>query len=269
MKYLALALFSVLIVSCKQEKKQTTTEKAETKEILEVKINAYPNELQQVFYAHGGISAWKNMKSLVFDIPKPDARETHTINLHTREDKIVTPKHTIGHNGSKTWLLDTEGEFKGDAVFYHNLMFYFYAMPFVLGDDGIVYGETEPVVYEGKSYPGVKISYNPGVGASYKDLYFIHFDPDTKQMAWLGYSVSYRSGEVSNKYSWIHYNDWATVNGLLLPKSITWHNVKEGVIKDARNTVTFENIEVSKEAKSSSFFAKPEAAVFVEGKIQE
>ena len=269
MKYLTLALFSVFIVSCKQDKKQIPTVAKEPEEVLEVEINTYPTELQQVFEAHGGINTWKNMKSLVFDIPKPNATETHTVNLHTREDKIVTPNHTIGYNGTKTWLLDTKGEFKGDAVFYHNLMFYFYAMPFVLGDDGIVYEETEPVVFEGKGYPGIKISYNPGVGASYKDLYFIHFDPKTKKMAWLGYSVSYRSGEVSNKYSWIHYNDWTTVNGLLLPKSITWHNVENGLIKDARKTVTFENIKVSEEAKPSSFFAKPDAAVFVEGKIQE
>lgn len=54
-----------------------------------------------------------------------------------------------------------------------------------------------------------------------------------------------------------------------MPKSITWHNVEEGLIKDARNTVTFENVTVTKEAKSASFFAKPEAAVFVEGKVQE
>lgn len=269
MKYLALALFSIFIVSCKQEKKQAPKEEAKQEKTLEVEVTAYPQELQEVFKAHGGLDTWKSMKSLTFDIPKPDARETHTINLHTREDKVVTPNHTIGFTNGKTWLLDENKDFKGDAVFYHNLMFYFYAMPFVLADDGIIYGETEPVVYEGKSYPGVKISYNPGVGASYKDLYFIHFDPDTKQMAWLGYSVSYRSGEVSNNYSWIHYNDWQTVNGLVLPKSISWHKAEEGVIKEVRNTVPFENVMVSKEAKPTSFFAKPEAAIFVEGKVQE
>ncbi|MGJ8731757.1 MAG: DUF6503 family protein [Cellulophaga sp.] len=269
MKYLALMVFSVFFISCKQEKKETTKEEVKNEEKVAVVTSNYPEELQEVFKAHGGLDTWKNMGTLTFDIPKPDAKETHTVNLKTREDKIETATYTIGHNGAKTWLLDTDGTYKGDAVFYHNLMFYFYAMPFVLADDGIVYEETEPVVFEGKGYPGIKISYNPGVGASYKDLYFIHFDPKTKKMAWLGYSVSYRSGEVSNKYSWIHYNDWQTVNGLVLPKSITWHNVEEGLIKDARNTVTFENVTVTKEAKSASFFAKPEAAVFVEGKVQE
>jgi len=269
MKYFVFVVVFSFFISCKQEKKEMLNEEA-SKEIVAITTsNNYSEKLQQVFEAHGGVAQWKKMQSLVFELPKPDAREIHTINLQTRQDKVETPSYTIGYDGIKTWLLDTDNSFKGDAVFYHNLMFYFYAMPFVLADDGIVYGETAAVVYEGKSYPGVSIRYNPGVGTSYKDLYFIHFDPDTKQMAWLGYSVSYRSGESSDKFSWIHYNDWQTISGLVLPKSITWYKTEDGVLTEPRNTVSFENVVLGKDVQPNTFFSKPEAAVFVEGKIQE
>ena len=51
---------------------------------------------------------------------------------------------------------------KGIPKFYYNLMFYFYAMPFILADDGIVYEDVKPLDIEGKSYPGIKISYESG-----------------------------------------------------------------------------------------------------------
>ena len=72
---------------------------------------------------------------------------------------------------------------------------------------------------------------NGCVGASSKDEYFIHFDADTHQMAWLGYTVTYRSGESSDNVKWIRYNDWQEVNGLALPKSITWHNRNSTFVK--------------------------------------
>ena len=63
--------------------------------------------------------------------------------------------------------------YEGNPKFYYNLMFYFYAMPFILADDGIKYTDAEPLVFEGKSYPGIKISYEAGVGESPEDEYVI------------------------------------------------------------------------------------------------
>ena len=125
-------------------------------------------------------------------MPKPDGKETHTTNLYSRKDRIDASNFSMGFDGEQVWLLDENGNYKGDPVFYHNLIFYFYAMPFILADNGIVYGETEDLVFQGKRYPGIRISYEVGVGTSYKDEYFIHYDPETYQMTWLGYTVTYR-----------------------------------------------------------------------------
>jgi hypothetical protein len=168
--------------------------------------------------------------------------------------------YTMGYDGENVWILDPEGVYKGDPVFYHNLMFYFYAMPFVLADDGIRYFDTAPLIYEGREYPGLGISYNDGVGTSPEDEYYIHFEPDTHKMAWLGYTVTYRTGKKSDDIHWIRYDDWTDIDGLLLPKSITWHEVVDGKLSGPGNTVNFEEIKLSKSPVDEDIFEKPQGA---------
>jgi hypothetical protein len=250
-------------VACKPSPKKEQVEVPQPVEEVSDKTN-YPEKLTKVFEAHGGLERWKSMRTLSFVLPNPDAPETHTIDLWSRKDRVDTDKYSMGFDGEKAWLTDPDKNYKGDAAFYHNLMFYFYGMPFVLADEGIVYGHAEDLVYEGKHYPGIKISYNVGVGASSKDEYFIHYDPETHQMAWLGYTVTYRTGESSDNFRWIHYGDWQSLNGVLLPKVITWHNYEGRNILDARNTVTFEDASLSNMSKPNSFYEKPDGAEFVE-----
>ncbi|MBU2996525.1 hypothetical protein KO500_08765 [Cellulophaga baltica] len=269
MKLIPLVLALIFLSSCKENKK--TEEKAEEK-IEEVKPimaeKAYPEALVKVFEAHGGLQNWKAQKTLSFDKPGKSGVENYTIDIPTRKEKVLSGSIERGFNGKNVWVLDTENTFKGDAVFYNNLYFYFYAMPFVLADNGIIYGETESVTFEGKSYPGVKMSFNEGVGSSYKDEYFIHYNPETYKMEWLGYTVTYRSGEKSDKISWINYSDTQELSGLVLPKTLTWHKAEGLVIGEAQRTVNFENVKLTTEAKPASFYAKPEAAKVVTGKKQ-
>lgn len=223
----------------------------------------YPEALSKVFAAHGGLTKWGDQRTLSFVLPRPENPETHTIDLWSRNERIESNSNTIGFDG-RPWVLDTKGDYKGNPEFYHNLMFYFYAMPFVLGDKGIVYSETEDLTFEGVSYPGVEIGYNAGVGTSPKDNYYIHYNADTNQMEWLGYTVTYRTGEKSEKINWIRYNDWQNVDGLVVPNSISWYKVEDGEIKEVRNQVVFENVNISTEAQPASFFNKPDEAIYWE-----
>ncbi|MFS4456635.1 DUF6503 family protein [Maribacter sp. 2304DJ31-5] len=256
-------IFLSLFLACKENPKHQNTATG-TVEIEKTEpAKSYPEALHAIFEAHGGLDLWKQQRTLTFDLPKPDAPETHTIALSSRKEKIASPKVTMGYDGDGVWVLDEKKAYKGDAAFYHNLMFYFYAMPFVLADNGINYGDTENLEYEGKSYPGIRISYNSGIGASPKDEYYLHYDPETHQMAWLGYTVTYGSGEKSDNVRWVRYNDWQSVAEVKLPKSISWHNYEGRTIKESRNTVTFENVTLSEKARPDSFYAKPDNAEFV------
>ena len=254
-----IVLLSVAFVflSCQEKEKETPPKSEVSSASGSNEVERYPVELQKVFKAHGGLEHWKRQRTLSFVIAKPENAETHIIDLNSRKDKIETEQYDMGFDGENPWLLNKEGAYGGNVEFYHNLMFYFYAMPFVLADDGIQYEKAKDLEFEGKNYPGFKISYHSGVGTSPKDEYYIHYDPSSYTMQWLGYTVTYSTQEKSDKVRWIRYNDWDTYNGLILPKSISWYNYEGMNIKDLRNTVSFKDISVSVEAKPNGFYDKP------------
>ncbi len=268
MKLVVVSLFCIAVLCCKEAPKEVKSEVISPEMLAEVADSKYPDALRKVFDAHGGLRAWKSKRMISFEIPKPDKREKHTIDLYSRDEKIEMPGISMGSRGADIWLLDEKEAYKGNAIFYHNLMFYFYAMPFVLADEGINYNDAEAMEFEGTTYPGIRISYSDGVGLSSKDEYFIHYNSETYQMEWLGYTVTFRSGEQSDDIRWIHYNDWMDVDGLVLPKSLTWHAYEGRTIKEARDPVNFENVTLSETAQSADFFAQPEGAKIVNGKIE-
>lgn len=263
MKLILLSLLSITIFSCKDVSKEIKSEVVTPETTAKVVDSKYPIAMQKVLEAHGGVAAWKSKRTLSFEIPKDDTTEKQTIDLYTRDEKIEMPGVSIGSEGDNIWILDEEEAYKGDPIFYHNLMFYFYSMPFVLSDNGINYSEAEALEFKGISYPGIRISFNDGVGLSAKDEYFIQYNPETFQMEWLGYTVTYRSGEKSDNIKWIRYNDWMDVDGIKLPKSISWYEYEGRTIKEVRKTVNFENVKLSETAPSALLFSKPEGAKMV------
>ncbi len=179
MKRLFFLALILPFIACKQTTKETTEAKKEEQISVENANTKYPEALNTIFDAHGSVVTWKKQRTLSFVLPKPDNPETHTVDLWSRNEKIETSSYTIGFDG-KPWVVDMNKTYKGNPEFYHNLMFYFYAMPFVLADDGIIYSETDDLLFEGVSYPGIKISYNAGVGTSPKDDYYIHYNAETQ-----------------------------------------------------------------------------------------
>jgi len=142
-------------------------------------------------------------------------------------------------------------------------MFYFYAMPFVFADDGIVYSDAEPLEFEGVNYPGMRIAYESNIGFSPEDEYFIHYDEGTNEMSWLGYTVTYFTKEKSKDVHWIRYDDWGEHNGLRLPNSLSWYTYENGLPTELRNKVEFTNISVNENELSEEIFAKPGGADYV------
>lgn len=255
-------LFGLVILSCKN-KTETSVDYAN--ENLNVTTNTYPEHIIKVFDAHGGVDTWHTMQSLEFTIKNPDGNEVTITDLKSRHSLIEMPNHKIGFNGKEVWLKDkTDKTYKGNSKFYYNLMFYFYAMPFILADDGIHYENVDPLVFEGKSYPGIKITYEKGIGESPDDEYILYYDAETNKMAWLAYTVTYFSHAKSKEFNFIKYSDWQTVEGLLLPKTITWYNQENNVPTAKRNDVTFSNIKISKTKPNAKIFEVVQGSKIIE-----
>ncbi len=223
----------------------------------------YPDALDKVFANHGSLAKWKSMKSMRYEIVKEEGNESQMIDLQSRAERIKAATFESGYDGTNYWVV-ADTSYKSNPKFYTNLMFYFYAMPFVLADEGIKYTTTQPLSFDGVEYPGYRISYGAGVGVSPEDEYFIHYDPTTYEMAWLGYTVTFFSGEKSDKISWIRYNDWKNFNGLKLPNSLSWYKTEEGKITELRNTREFTQVMVSDQPFTKQQLAMPAGARVVE-----
>ena len=215
-----------------------------------------PEALRKVLQAHGSLRQWRKMQALYFEIVKDPQNEKHIVQLQDRLDRVEGSNFIMGYNGQEVWM-EADTTYKGNAEFYHNLMFYFYAMPFVLADPGINYRQAEPLMAEGKQYPGIAVAYDDGIGTSPKDEYLLYYHPETFEMAWLGYTATYFSNERSTNFNWISYSGWDTINGLKLPTKLTWYNHEDGAPTEARNTVQFVNISISDEAPEANLFAGP------------
>jgi len=267
MKNTLLLVFIIAFASCKQSTEKKTTEAAPAMDVATEKSasKSYPESIAKVFEAHGGLDTWNAMQTLAFTMEKPTGTEVTTTDLKSRKAHIDMPNHVLGFNGEDVWL-QSKGEtaYKGKPKFYYNLMFYFYAMPFVLSDDGITYTDAEPLVFEGVTYPGIQISYGAGVGESPDDEYIIYYDAETNEMTWLAYTMTFFAKEKSKKFSYIKYGNWQDVNDVKLPKSIQWYNVEEGKPVAVRNEVKFSDVKISKEKQEASFYEVPEGAETIE-----
>lgn len=258
-RIIILSLFLSAIYACKTEQQNTSPQ---SKVASDTSID-YPRELTKVFDQHGGMDLWNSFRTLSYEIVKDGDNEKQTIDLLSRHEVIEASTFRSGYNGKEYWV-EADTTYKGNPKFYTNLNFYFFAMPFVLADQGISYTPTEPLVFEGTEYPGYQITYGDGIGISPQDQYFIHYDPKTFKMAWLGYTVTYFSGEPSAKISWIHYNQWENFKGVQLPTELTWYNVEEGQITTPRKTRNFTAVKLSKEISDPSIFDKTANARVIE-----
>lgn len=251
-KLIVLVALSIAVLSCKNDSKKETS----SKEKIAEKVEKYPADLAKVFAAHGGLDTWKKVQVLSFN----KGEEIHTVALKSRKTVINHPDYAIGFDGKEVWLNEIKkGAYKGNPNFYYNLFFYFYAMPFVLADDGIIYDKVDAITYNNRIYPGIKISYKANVGTSPDDNYIIYYDSETYKMSWLAYTVTFKSKKPSEKYNLIRYGKWNDVNGLLLPEEITWYKTAQnGNPLEASRPGTKFTLPLASQAKlADSFFSKP------------
>lgn len=252
----------IFMYSCKEKNTGVQIKDLETQA---VNTKTYPDNITKVFDAHGGLDLWKQMQALQFTISDDYGNEVTKVALKSRKTQIDMPNHTIGFDGNDVWLLKKDTmAYKGNPKFYYNLMYYFYAMPFVLADDGIQYKAADTLNFEGKAYPGIKISYEKGVGESPEDEYILYYDKDTYKMAWLGYTVTFFSKEKSKEFNFIKYGGWQTINGLLLPETLVWYTTENNLPTTKRNEVKFINVAITEQKMKPESFEKPEGAEIME-----
>lgn len=211
--------------------------------------------LSAIFDAHGGYAQWDKMQSLSY-LKGEEATTTH---LKNRKIKLVSPTKTIGYDGENVWVMPDTAD-ASRARFYHNLYFYFFAMPFVVGDEGARYEDLGSRTLGSKNYDQLKVSYGEGVGDAPDDNYILLTDPETHRMEWLLYTVTYRSGAPNDSYHLIKYGDWIASSGLLVPTKLTWYEWAGDTLGAVGSSVSFDEITFSEHSPNDSLFDMPEGA---------
>ena len=83
-------------------------------------------------------------------------------------------------------------------------------------------------------------------------------------MAWLAYTVTYGKNEKSEKFSYIKYDQWEDVNGVLLPKKLQWYQVKDGLPTTMRSERSFIKPTATATQLDAVLFTKPVNGSFVD-----
>ncbi len=246
--------FLSLMIACEGKKQEQPIETVEAAPQVDYTAHHIP-EITKVFDAHGGYDTWSSLKMLSYDM----GGSTTLTELQNRYARIESEEQTVGFDGENVWVYPASDDADRQRMRY-NLMFYFYAFPFVVGDPGVIYEVLDPIELDGKTYNQVKISYYDGVGDAPNDNYIICSDPETNQMQWLLYTATF-GGEVEHEYSLIKYEGWQEFGGVMLPTSLQWYKYEDGVVGEPRGDArSFTNIQVSTEYPSMDNFEMPEGA---------
>lgn len=255
MKYVSLFCLFIFIVSCQQPAQEESITSTPEPDYTSHHLPA----IKAVFDAHGGYDSWTDLKMLSYE----NGGSKTLVELQNRYTRIDSENQTVGFDGENVWVYPASDNADSQRMRY-NLMFYFYAFPFVVGDPGVNYEMVDPIEIKGETYDAIEISYDSGVGDAPNDVYVVLADQQTHQMEWLLYTATF-GGEPSDRFSLIKYEGWKEMEGVILPSSLQWYQYSEGKAGDPiGGPRVFENIQVSKEYPAMSNFEMPEGASVAE-----
>lgn len=258
MKYLFLLLITIMIiVACKESPHSQI-------EILPEQVKEYPSIIKKMFNAHGGLDKWESYQSISFQVMSDMngiKEEVHTIDLVSRKILINGDGYDIGFNGKDVWISPDRQHFGNTSPrFYHNLLFYFHALVFLVADNGVIYRDMGLQNFNNKDFHTMRISYENGIGDSSNDEYILYIDPGNFRLHHILYTVTYFTGEGSDHYNALFYNDWVKVEELLLPKSFTGYQYEKGSLGKKKYEASFSSFSLSHEVPDQQIFEIPSIA---------
>ena len=221
-------------------------------------------EFEKVLEAHGDWGQWIQAKAMSFTMIHETnlTQETHFINLDSRKIRIDANNFQMGFDGQKTWISPNRESFGGQSVrFYHNLYFYFYAIPYVFTDPGITVKKVESRTLNGKSYPTFQVTFESDKGDSPDDEYYMLINEETNRLEYLLYTVTY-FGNASPSLNALKYEDYRNAEGLYFPRIITGYNLEGDNTTNVRIQVSFADILLLKDEFEELIFEKPEIGVY-------
>lgn len=229
-------------------------------------------QLEDALKAHGGIELFRQYGSVEYDLRNWPLGESgfvndhHLIDLKSRKILITGDRYKVGFDGKDVWALPGDAKLPGPPRFYVSTPFYFFGMPFLFADSGVVQKPLGAKSLNGKPYDVAKMTFKEDVGDTPEDYYIAYFDKKTHLLHLLVYIVTYppfregKSVEQLDQHA-IVFDGWQKVSGLLVPKKVTFHGWKNDQLGEAFVSCTFENVSFQKGRPDANRFLKLPGAV--------
>ena len=254
MKYNLLFLLSLVFLACKPTEKSDVTKQDPEPE--------YPEIINKVFDAHGGLQSWNEKSALTYHVTRGERKEIQTIDLKSRKVLINGDGYDIGFNGQHAWMSPDKSNWPDARPrFYHNLIFYFHSLVFLISDPGINYNDMGIIEVDGESFHKISITYQSDVGDSPEDEYVLYINPENYRLEYILYTVTYFTGQKSKSYNALKYTSWKDVDGLLVPDEFKGFKADGDQLTDERYTASFTDIHFSFQSPDHQIFEIPELAV--------
>ena len=288
-------LISTLIVSCKNQTKQTeTTANSEIEITLAKKPDSWINNrvsdakeklniskagalVWQSMEAHGGLGKWfKNgVLSFRFDyMPLNKGVNRKTIQyVDTWSNRVVhqdvsDTNDTFGWDGKVAWVKRNDTlKFPFNVRFWALTPYYFLGQPCIFDGKGVKLEKLEDKVLHGKNHDAVKISFEEGTGDAPDDYYINYYEKESHLLKAIRYIVSYpayyKDGGHSPEKIMI-VNDYKTIQGIVFPISYTTFKISknQSEIGDKVTDIKVSKISFIKTLKDN-YFKPPNDAIFI------
>ncbi|MCP4201905.1 MAG: hypothetical protein GY769_08225 [bacterium] len=179
--------------------------------------------------AHGGMEAWESAPSVYFEDLWGEGPMWSQIQVEqgNRRALIDYPgtEMRMGWDGEQAWSANWEAPMP--PRFFALLNYYFLNLPWLTLDPGVVLEETGTTTLAGDptEYRTVKMTFEEGIGDTPDDYYDLLIHPETHRLHANRYIVTYSSilpeGVEHSPGHLLVYDDWATVDGLIVPTRFT------------------------------------------------
>lgn len=220
--------------------------------------------------AHGGMEPWAGAPAVSFVDEFRDGEAASGTPMRVTVEQgprrayidVVGTDMRMAWDGERAW--SENWEVPMPPRFLALLDYYFLNLPWLARDPGVVLHEPgrariEQLPGDDTEYRTVRMTFAPGTGDTPDDYYVLYIDPETHRLRATEYIVTYRSllpeGQDSTPPHLLVYDEWTTVDGLVVP---THYTIYEGDAIYGSNAIRDWSFEGSFDA---SRMEMPEGAV--------
>ncbi|GAA4107452.1 hypothetical protein GCM10022393_02750 [Aquimarina addita] len=238
MKLLPIFVFSVLLLSCNQKKKENISEnsrKADTTKVIPVETDGGIGDgatsitdlhINTIETAHKKEQFLKHkIVSFMIDLSfGGKERLKGKITMFTNSTKIRIDKNDgtkLIYTGDTSYLCPAEANDKG-ARFDMFTWSYFFGFPYKLSDSGTNWEMQQDRILDKVVHSTAKLTFDEGVGDAPKDWYIVYTDPETQLTQAAAYIVTLGKdiSKAEEDPHMIQYKEFTSVNGI--PMSTKW-----------------------------------------------